>query len=301
MRLFYDKWRIPIDSSFQESEEHGARVFRKAGKEVYVRHVSHGLPKAEGIQLVKAQANPRHVKLFETDWDLCYRWACKHVEEIETPLGNRYSIEAHYVIEGEALVVVAVVANQREDTWWADELVKNWVEFDREWNDKGLAYVYTLHNYAFGSYSRSEDGEWFGNRFVGSLPTDAAAADLGKLVRQALGRTRRDVPTRNRSRHAGSPSRDAAFFRAARVSDVRALYTYGHRLYVRAQDMIITMVPCCNCIGYDRQSYDGYYAPQESSAVQITAACSDEELGQALQTTMGRCFFWWEEQTATSK
>jgi hypothetical protein len=314
MRLFYDKWRIPIDDSFQENEEHGAHVFRQDRKAVYVRLYNHGLSKADGIQYVKAHANPRHIVVFEEDRSLIYRWAIKWAEEIEAPFPGQYLIEAHYVIEGEALVVVTEHQGFKDERWahvpederwelhledqrWANHLVRS-VEFDREWNLTASAYVYALYDrYVFGSYSRIEDGEWFGNRFLGSLPADAAVADLGKLVRQALGRTRRGVLTRNRSRHARSPSDSAAFLRAAGVSSDMQLYVWAHMMYLQAKDTVITMIPCCNYTGYDRQF--GHWA-LESSGVQIAPACSNEELGQALRTAKGLCTRW-DEYTDASK
>jgi hypothetical protein len=177
MRLLYDKWRIPIDDSFQESEERGARVFRHEDKAVYVWRRSDGLSKTEGIQRVKAGANPRHVAVFEEERGHVYRWAFKHAEEKETASPTRYVIEAHYVIDGEDLTV-CTEHKQLEDQRWAAVLVSA-VEFDRDWDVTGNGYIYVAGKYVFGSFSRTDDGQWFGNRFVGSVPAGTDAAQLG--------------------------------------------------------------------------------------------------------------------------
>jgi hypothetical protein len=114
MKLLYQKWLVPVDDSFQESDEYGSRVFRKADMAIYVRHHT-GLSRKEGIRWVKAHANPRHVTYFEEDGSDLYRWAFKWVEEIETLHPNRYSLEAHYVIEGEVLTVVA--EHEQFESW----------------------------------------------------------------------------------------------------------------------------------------------------------------------------------------
>ena len=150
----------------------------------------------------------------------------------------------------------------------------------------GKGYIYTTGSYLFGSCSRTEDGEWFGNRFVRKLPADADTAQLGKLVRQALGRTRRGIPTRNRSRYAASSSRRSAFCRVAGVKSAADMQNWADLVALRAQETLITLVPSFNYRGYAHIEGHQLY---ESQAVQVAPACSDEELGQAVLTAKGLC------------
>jgi hypothetical protein len=289
MRLLYDKWRLPLDDSYQEREVRGARVFRLADKTVSVWHDSTGLSKQEGIRCVLARANPRHVTLFKHDWSFIYRWAFKHAEELETPQPNKYLIEAYFVIGGEVLSVVAT-HEQPEDQRWAIHFV-NSVEHDRDWNVTGKGYIYDLGSkYLLGSNSRTDDGEWFANRFIRSIPADADPRQLGKLVRQVLERTRRDVSTLSRSRYAASSSRRSVFFRLAGTRSQWDLESWANLISLSAEEDVITLVPSFNYQGY---AHIVGCQLLESQAVKVAAACSDEELGQALQIAKGRCSQAW--------
>jgi len=131
MRILYDKWRVPIDDSVEEGERPGALVFRGDGKAVTVRHFGDGRrqPRQEGIGLIKAGGNPRRVTLFEADECGVYRWAFRHVEELEAVSPRSYFIEAHYVVEGESLTVAAEHRSP-DDAPWAEGVVRR-VEFLR--------------------------------------------------------------------------------------------------------------------------------------------------------------------------
>jgi hypothetical protein len=169
---------------------------------------------------------------------------------------------------------------------WLWEFVHR-VEYDRDWDLEGKAYVYYLGSkYVFGSNSRTEDGEWFANRFIRSLAADSDPAQLGKLVRQAVARTRRGIPTRDRSRYAASSSRRSALFREAGVSWQWNLDSWADLISLSARETVISLVPSYNYRGY---AHITGYQPLESQAVQVALTCSDAALGRALQTAWGLC------------
>jgi hypothetical protein len=292
MRLLYDKWRLPLDDSYVESQEHAARVFRQGDRAVYVRHHNGGLSKQEGIQRVKAHANPRHVKLFEDDWSFLFRWAIKWAEEIEVPFPGRYSIEAHYVIEGEDLMVLA--EHERiEDGTWASTFVRS-VEFERMWKVEGSACVL-----AFGpmmvlcSHSRTEDGEWFINGFVASVRADARARQLGQIVWQAMHRTRRGILTRNRSRHAAPADREATLARLLGGLSQSTMDNLLDIVDVSHADGVIRLIPNWAQRGFDYQSG---YLPMYAYTIQLPQTCSDEELGAGLLKARSRCYGWGDDE-----
>jgi hypothetical protein len=294
MRLLYDKWRLPLDDSFQESEEHDACVFRQTDREVYVRRYCAGLSREEGIQRVKARANPRHITYFEDNWDHLYQWAFKWAEEKETPCPNRFSIEAHYVIEGEDLTVI-VDHKHFEDARWAAMFVYG-VQLERNWNVQGSVYVFAQGpTWVMGAHSRSQEGEWFTNRFLGSLRTDAAPASLGNLVRQALGSTRRNVPARSRSRHAASSRHYQAINRRLGVKSLDSLMGVMDIIDVLAEDEVIKLIPNWAQRGFD---YQNGYLPMYSQKVSLPRRRSNEELGLGLLEAKKRCYGWGDETDA---
>jgi hypothetical protein len=295
-RLLYGRWRILLDGEFQENEERGRRVFRLADKTAYVWLESTGLSQKEGIQRVKAQANSRYVTLFEDECWGPYRWAFKHAEEIETPLPNRFALEAYYVTEGETLTV-CTVHQQPEDRLWAETLVRS-VGFDRDWKVEGSACALVYGPMlVLSSHSRTEDGEWFINCFIASVRTEVGVGELGKVVRQAMSHTQRGVLIGDRT-HVARPPRDEG--RLAHLLGDLSQSTMDNFLdvvNVSAQEGVIKLLPSWALRGFD---YQCGYLPMYGQEVQLPRACSDEELGAGLLEARGRCSGWGDEPDASN-
>jgi hypothetical protein len=237
-----------------------------------------------------AEANPRRHNLFEEDHTHVFRWAFKHAEELEAPGPNRYSIESHFVTNGEALCVV-VSHRAPEDGRWATTLVHS-VQFDPDWELQGSAHVYVVGDtYIFGSSSRSEDGEWFANRFVKWIKLEAGVPQLGKLVREALGRTRLGVLPHQRAREAATDWHNRAICRVACVKTMAQLYDVADFISLRKADEAITMVPSW---AYRGRDYQLGYIPLASKAVTTLLQASDEELGKGLIQAKSLCCDEWE-------
>jgi hypothetical protein len=284
MPLLYDKWQVGIPPSFQASERNGDLLFQKPGATVTVRRFGDGLrpSKQEGINLVKAAANPRHVTLFEKDNGVVYEWAFKHAEELEAPSPNRYLIEAHYVVAGEGLTIVAE-CQAPDDAQWADGMVRR-VRFLSDWRVHRSVTVTVLGDrFVVTSHSRRDDGMWTGNGFQRLLLANEGPAALGKLVRRALGRCRRGVKTRRSSRQLAED--EAAFLRLAGVSRGYDISCWAHVVYVHVEDGVVKVMPTWAGRGYAH--VEAWFLPMDP--LRLPLECSPEELGQAMLTAKGLC------------